>query len=171
MLNSSADPVTFSHGFNRVETGLFSSHGYHDQVLVDRWAERVHSRWHYSHERRPGCSSNASISDCAISKTSNCLGISTNFFEYNEWAGGDDHLDWYGAEVGQGTSGGASSLGTPMAWTTDDASNAGYHPMRYVNEPCMRTCLSQVNAKHRVILSKIFFYIFSCFVAKVNIIG
>ena len=84
-----------------------------------------------SHDQRPGCTDNAAISDCAISKTSNALGTSSNFFAYNEWAVGDDHLDWYGAEVGQGTSGGASPLGTPMAWTTNDASNAGYHPLRY----------------------------------------
>lgn len=37
-----------------------------------------------------------------------------------DWKRGDDHLDWYGAEPGQGASArGAAAEGTPLDWTTD----------------------------------------------------
>ena len=37
-----------------------------------------------------------------------------------EWKRGDAHLDWYGAEPGQGTAAsGAPAEGTPLDWTTD----------------------------------------------------
>ena len=54
---------------------------------------------------------------------------------YNDWLVGDDHLDWDGAEPGQGThaqeEGGESyeAMGTPGAWTTDDPTNDYYYAL------------------------------------------
>ena len=83
-----------------------------------------------SHDYTAGCTDNAATSACAVNIVTNALGTSTHFNAYNDWRVGDDHLDWYGAEVGQGSHDGRAALGTPMAWTTNDPSNAGFHTLR-----------------------------------------
>ena len=76
-----------------------------------------------------GCSDNAATSPCALDISHNSIGTTEHYDKYNDWASGDSHLDWYGAESGQGQSGGMSPLGTPMAWTSDDPSSAGYQEL------------------------------------------
>ena len=76
-----------------------------------------------------GCSDNAATSPCALDISHNNIGTTEHYDKYNDWASGDSHLDWYGAESGQGQSGGMSPLGTPMAWTSDDPSSAGYQEL------------------------------------------
>ena len=48
---------------------------------------------------------------------------------YNAWRVGDTKLDWYFAQEGQGTHNGASAMGTPGVWTTNDPSHDGYQEL------------------------------------------
>lgn len=40
--------------------------------------------------------------------------------KFKAWKVGDNYLDWYGAENGQGSFGGTAASGTPMVWTTNN---------------------------------------------------
>ncbi|XP_035658299.1 pancreatic alpha-amylase-like [Branchiostoma floridae] len=82
------------------------------------------------HEVRPGCTSDAVSSQCAIPISHRIGGTNTNL---NSWKQGDNHLDWYGVESGQGY----GAQGSPLAWTTSNPNNAatvssqgyGYTPL------------------------------------------
>jgi len=80
------------------------------------------------HDQRPGCTENAATSACAVSITHNDMGSTPHYDGYNDWKVGDTKLDWYGAESGQGTHGGVTAVGTPLVWTSDDPTSAGYQP-------------------------------------------
>ena len=71
----------------------------------------------------------AATSACALDIAHNNPGSTSHYDKYNDWATGDAHLDWYGPEPGQGQSGGESPLGTPMVWTSNDESSAGYQQL------------------------------------------
>jgi hypothetical protein len=38
-------------------------------------------------------------------------------------------LDWYGVETGQGVYTGQPASGTPLAWTSNKQTEAGYQPL------------------------------------------
>ncbi len=57
------------------------------------------------------------------------LGTTTHYDKYNAWAIGDTKLDWYGVEVGQGAYAGQPASGTPLAWTSNKPTEAGYQPL------------------------------------------
>ncbi|XP_052766593.1 alpha-amylase-like [Mya arenaria] len=78
------------------------------------------------HSRNTGCSQNAKTSACAIPIRERSLGTSAHYTKYNAWSNGDNFLDWYGAEAGQGTYHGQVAEGTPAVWTTNVAGQAGH---------------------------------------------
>jgi len=80
------------------------------------------------HDRRPGCTSAASTSACAIPIISSSLGTTAHYDKYNAWRVGDSKLDWYGGEPGQGSYQGSQAQGTPTVWTSNLASSPGYQP-------------------------------------------
>ena len=87
-----------------------------------------------------GCTNDASTSACAISQDHNQLGSVPHYDGYNAWRVGDKHLDWYGAEVGQGDFYGQKAEGTPAVWTTNDQSHPGYqHLNQYVIKYYLKT--------------------------------
>lgn len=57
------------------------------------------------------------------------MGTTTHYDKYNNWSAGDNRLDWYGAEAGQGSYMGLTSEGTPLAWTSNVASSPGYQSL------------------------------------------
>ena len=57
------------------------------------------------------------------------LGTSVHYDKYNSWGTGDSKLDWYGAQVGQGTYNGISAEGTPLAWTSNVQTSPGYQSL------------------------------------------
>ena len=75
-----------------------------------------------------GCTEDATTDPCAVAIELASLGSDPHYEKYDAWREGDSHLDWFGAEPGQGSYQGMSSEGTPMAWTTDDNSHPGYQP-------------------------------------------
>jgi alpha-amylase len=80
------------------------------------------------HDRRPGCTSSASTSACAIPIIHNSLGTTSHYDKHNAWRVGDTYLDWYGSQSGQGSYQGTIAEGTPAAWTSNLASSPGYQP-------------------------------------------
>ncbi|XP_046634592.1 alpha-amylase-like isoform X2 [Daphnia pulicaria] len=80
---------------------------------------------------RPICQDdvNAETSDCAISIEVNSLGVGTHWAKYDAWRVGDTKLDWFGAQVGQGTYNGLPAYGTPLAWTTNKPDQIQHHPL------------------------------------------
>ncbi len=47
----------------------------------------------------------AATSECAIPIWTRSLGSDSNYYgKYDDWRDGDDHLDWWGEQDGQGTS-------------------------------------------------------------------
>ena len=76
-----------------------------------------------------GCSTNAGTSGCAIPIKHRPLGTSAHFAKYNAWSVGDNFLDWYGAESGQGTYQGQVAEGTPAVWTTNVAGQTGHNDL------------------------------------------
>jgi alpha-amylase len=80
------------------------------------------------HNQRPGCSSTASTSDCAIPILHVSLGDSSHYDKYNAWRYGDSYLDWYGSEPHQGYYETLIAEGTPTAWTSNAATSPGYQP-------------------------------------------
>ena len=63
---------------------------------------------------------------CALPFSILSLGDSKNYEKFNDWRQGDNHLDWFGEEVGQGYHNGQPASGTPLAWTTSTAGVDGY---------------------------------------------
>lgn len=82
--------------------------------------------WHFLIPVTQGCTSVASSSACAIPIKHRDLGTGSHFAKVSAWSVGDDYLDWYGAESGQGSFQGLPPTGTPAVWTTNDRSNSGY---------------------------------------------
>jgi len=78
---------------------------------------------------RPTCTQNDATSECAIPISHKSLGTSTHYEKINIWSVGDNKLDWYGSEPGQGTFQGQAASGTPMAWTSNSATSSGYQPL------------------------------------------
>lgn len=54
------------------------------------------------------------------------MGTGEHYAKVNAWSKGDNFLDWYGAEAGQGSYQGQQAHGTPAVWTTNDASHSGH---------------------------------------------
>ncbi|XP_071800339.1 alpha-amylase-like [Asterias amurensis] len=87
-----------------------------------------------SHDLRSGCTVDAYTSACAIPIHHHPQGDNPYF---TAWQTGDNYLDWYGAEEGQGTHDDVQAGGTPMIWTTNNPSNGaevsvngyGYTPL------------------------------------------
>jgi alpha-amylase len=80
------------------------------------------------HSRRQGCTQDANTSPCAIPIRHNTI-VPANFTTYIDWSVGDYHLDWYGAEVGQGAYLGQAAAGTPLAWSTNKVGALGYQEL------------------------------------------
>jgi alpha-amylase len=80
------------------------------------------------HAQRPGCSSDAATSACAIYISHNSLGTTSHYDKYNAWRVNNDKLNWYGAQPNQGTYQGTKAAGTPTAWTSNNPSSPGYQP-------------------------------------------
>lgn len=79
---------------------------------------------------RPGCEiEDAETSPCAISISVNSLGSGDPYLSYNAYRLNDTKLDWYGAQVNQGTYLGKPASGTPMAWTTNVPTAPEYQPL------------------------------------------
>ncbi|XP_050415125.2 alpha-amylase [Patella vulgata] len=81
------------------------------------------------HTHLTGCTQDASTSKCAIPIKHQDLGSSSFFSKYNAWSVGDNYLDFYGAEAGQGSSGGQAAQGSPSVWTSNKAGDAGYNSL------------------------------------------
>ncbi|XP_069131143.1 alpha-amylase-like [Argopecten irradians] len=81
------------------------------------------------HGHRQGCSNQASSNPCAIPIKSHELGTGDHYAGYNAWRQGDNFLDWYGAEPGQGSFHGVPAKGTPAVWTTNQPGGHGYTPL------------------------------------------
>ena len=71
----------------------------------------------------------AETDKCALPFSINFLGNTQNYAKFNDWRLGDDYLDWFGAESGQGIHNGEPASGTPMAWTTNNANVDGYQEL------------------------------------------
>ncbi|KAL7644676.1 UNVERIFIED_CONTAM: hypothetical protein RMT77_004217 [Armadillidium vulgare] len=78
---------------------------------------------------RSDCTEDAETDPCAIPISTNSLGDTTHYDKYNSWREGDLHLDWFGAEPGQGTYNSEEASGSPLAWTSSDSSNEGYQEL------------------------------------------
>ena len=74
------------------------------------------------------CTNDAATDPCAVPIETISLGDDPHYDQYESWRVGDTHLDWFGAESGQGDHNGVPSEGTPMAWTTDDNTHPGFQP-------------------------------------------
>ena len=86
------------------------------------------------HTQRPGCVEDAATSACAIGIETTSLGATVHYDKYNAWRVGDTKLDWYGVQVGQGSYSGQVASGTPLAWTSNDATQPGYQSLnKYFN--------------------------------------
>lgn len=57
--------------------------------------------------------------DCKISITYSAAKSGTHYDKFNAWKVNDAHLDWAGAESGQGQYNGQAAQGSPMFWTTN----------------------------------------------------
>ncbi|XP_068220186.1 alpha-amylase-like [Palaemon carinicauda] len=80
-------------------------------------------------EHRPGCTDVAETDACAIGIRIHLLGTIETYGRYNAWRVGDVHLDWYGAEQGQGFYEGLTPQGTPTAWTTNNVLSPSYQEL------------------------------------------
>lgn len=76
-----------------------------------------------------GCTDDVTTDACAVSIQTHLLGTIEHYDRYNSWRVGDLHLDWHGAESGQGAYEGQEALGTPLAWTTDNILSPGYQEL------------------------------------------
>ena len=70
------------------------------------------------HAQRSGCTYDPDTSACAI-QIQHLIGGTND--KFNAWSTGDNYLDWYGAESGQGSYSGTAPAGTPLVWTTNDS--------------------------------------------------
>ncbi|XP_013392297.1 uncharacterized protein LOC106160291 [Lingula anatina] len=91
-------------------------------------SEYVFLRGGIDHARRPDCVRNND--PCRIPLRH--IWKSRWGSKYSAWSQGDNYLDWYGAEQGQGTLPGATAgspgtpaQGTPMTWTTHERYSRG----------------------------------------------
>ncbi|XP_013382660.1 uncharacterized protein LOC106153322 [Lingula anatina] len=91
-------------------------------------SEYVFLRGGIDHARRPDCVRNND--PCHIPLRH--IWTSRWGSKYSAWSQGDNYLDWYGAEQGQGTLPGATAgspgtpaQGTPMIWTTHERYSRG----------------------------------------------
>ncbi|KAL5012334.1 hypothetical protein ScPMuIL_010885 [Solemya velum] len=78
-------------------------------ILIQRKhnpARCVHSGG-LDHTHKIGCTQSVDSSMCAIPIRYRNIGSSSHYGKYNSWSRGDNFLDWYGAESGQGTYQGA----------------------------------------------------------------
>lgn len=79
------------------------------------------------------------MDSCALPFTLQSLGTTPNYVKYDAWRQGDDYLDWFGAEAGQGYYQGIPASGTPMAWTTNTPGVDGYQELNvYVVKSCLK---------------------------------
>ncbi|XP_067663291.1 alpha-amylase-like [Haliotis asinina] len=98
----------------------------HTVLLIQRQTipgQDLFIRGGIDHAHMTGCSSSVSGNPCAIPIRHRDLGSGTHFAKYNTWSAGDNYLDWYGAEPGQGS----SASGTPALWTTNRADRPEYN--------------------------------------------
>ncbi|CAH1788535.1 unnamed protein product [Owenia fusiformis] len=96
--------------------------------------QNVFIRGGISHGYRDGCTNDVMTSACALTIQHNYLGNSSHYTAYNAWKTGDNYLDWYGAESGQGKYLNEVASGTPEVWTTDNPNNNGYQPINVYGE-------------------------------------
>ncbi|CAH1799689.1 unnamed protein product [Owenia fusiformis] len=95
-----------------------------------------------AHDKREGCTGEASTSACAITIKQNSLGGSAHYGPYRDWGRGDNFLDWYGVESTQGMYSGEAASGTPCAWTTNDVTHDGHQPLNVYGEHYWMTDLN-----------------------------
>lgn len=76
-----------------------------------------------------GCVSDTKVDPCAIPIRDREEVVNQYFQKYNAWRLGDDFLDWYGAEQGQGTFLGNVAEGSPGIWTSNNPADPGYQPI------------------------------------------
>ncbi|XP_052722542.1 alpha-amylase-like [Crassostrea angulata] len=79
------------------------------------------------HDHRQGCTDNPVTSPCSIPIRHSPE--PTYSPAVNAWKVGDNYLDWYGAEPGQGSYGGSQATGSPALWTTNQKGVAEYSPL------------------------------------------
>ncbi|XP_071087740.1 alpha-amylase-like [Haliotis cracherodii] len=99
-------------------------------ILVQRRTnpgQDVFLRGGIDHSHVNGCSSDVSTSPCAIPIRHTKLGSSIHFASYNAWSKGDNYLDWFGREPGQGAYNGRAAEGTPAVWTTNNPNKGEYN--------------------------------------------
>ncbi|XP_066982644.1 alpha-amylase-like isoform X3 [Macrobrachium rosenbergii] len=82
---------------------------------------------------RPGCTDVAETDPCAIGIRTHLLGTIDTYDRYNAWRVGDVHLDWYGAETGQGSYEELPPQGTPTAWTTNNVLSPAYQELNTIH--------------------------------------
>ncbi|VDO92916.1 unnamed protein product [Soboliphyme baturini] len=80
------------------------------------------------HNRIPGCRDHVIDDPCSIpiKLTTN---VTSEFTSYIEWSKGNNYLNWYGPENGQGTYNNLKAQGTPLVWSTNDKKATGYQPL------------------------------------------
>lgn len=83
---------------------------------------KSHAIWVFS-----GCTDNPVTSPCSIPIRHSPE--PTYSGAVNAWKVGDNYLDWYGAEPGQGSYGGSQATGSPALWTTNQKGVAEYSPL------------------------------------------
>lgn len=92
------------------------------------FGENLFVRGGIDHNQREGCGDMDDLDHdpCSIPIRERILDINGPVDARDAWASGDDHLDWYGPEKGQGTFNGVAAQGTPAQWTTNDPNNDYY---------------------------------------------
>ena len=80
-------------------------------------------------EKFKGCVEDARTDPCAIEIRTRLLGTTSTYDEYDAWRVGDDHLDWYGPEIAQGSYASVPASGTPLHWTSNDPFNPNYQEL------------------------------------------
>ncbi|PVD34248.1 hypothetical protein C0Q70_05516 [Pomacea canaliculata] len=108
-----------------------TSSGYRRTVILLHWitspAQYVFFRGGVDANHRAG--NNTKVDPCAIPIRDREEVVSQYFQKYNAWRLGDDFLDWYGAEQGQGTFLGNVAEGSPGIWTSNNPADPGYQPI------------------------------------------
>ncbi|XP_013382652.1 uncharacterized protein LOC106153316 [Lingula anatina] len=93
-------------------------------------SQYVFLRGGLDHSRRPDCVRNATVDPCSIPIRHIWTTRGHYFgYKYKTWCQGDNYLDWYGPEQGQGfvrsTTVYTPAQGTPMMWTTSGRYSRG----------------------------------------------
>ncbi|KAK3879151.1 hypothetical protein Pcinc_016259 [Petrolisthes cinctipes] len=78
--------------------------------------------------------SDAESDHCSLPIVTRSLGNTAHYSGYDDWRTGDNYLDWYGAEVGQGYHNGLPPFGSAVAWTSSDPNSPGYQPLNTFGE-------------------------------------